>query len=219
MNTEEKKIIKSLNKLGVDTRFISLYKNNVYINNLKFSKFSRKKEEVFKKEYPEMEVVRSKLFQKICIKVSRTVKNQIKPQSEVYIENDNSLENILLYIVLEPYKRKYGIKIVDKKSENTINASNFCQDDFCLNYLNLMTKGEKIENKLQKHTIYPLKHVKYQWIHDWIESSDIIYSSKRDISYTNNNEIINFLEKHIPNVRESIIQSVNYLEENNQKQE
>lgn len=219
MNAEEKKIIKSLNKIGVDTRFISLYKNNIYINNLKFSKFSRKKEDDFKKEYPEIEVVRSKLFQKICIKVSRTVKNQIKPQSELYIENDNSLENILLYLVLEPYKRKYGIKIVDIKNENTINVSSYCQDDFCLNYLNLMTEGKRIENKFEKNTIYPLKHVKYQWINDWIENSGIVYSSKKDIEYTSNNEIINFLEQHIPNVQESIIQSVNYLEENNQKQE
>lgn len=219
MNAEEKKIIKSLNKIGVDTRFISLYKNNIYINNLKFSKFSRKKEDDFKKEYPEIEVVRSKLFQKICIKVSRTVKNQIKPQSELYIENDNSLENILLYLVLEPYKRKYGIKIVDIKNENTINVSSYCQDNFCLNYLNLMTEGKRIENKFEKNTIYPLKHVKYQWINDWIENSGIVYSSKKDIEYTSNNEIINFLEQHIPNVQESIIQSVNYLEENNQKQE
>jgi hypothetical protein len=69
MNSEEKTIIKSLNKLGVDTRFISLYNNDIYVNNLKFSKFSRKKEDDFRKQYPNMEVVRSKLFQKICIKV------------------------------------------------------------------------------------------------------------------------------------------------------
>lgn len=217
MNTEEKTIIKSLNKLGVDTRFISLYNNDIYINNLKFSKFSRKKEDDFRKQYPDMEVVRSKLFQKICIKVSRTVKNQIKPQSELYIENNDSLENILLYIVLEPYKRKYGIKIVDQKSEYTTVVSNCCQDDFCMNYLNLMTEGEKIENNLQKNTIYPLKHVKYQWMLDWMDSSNITYSSKREIKCTTSNEIIDFLEKHIPNVQESIIQSVNYLEENNQK--
>jgi hypothetical protein len=88
-----------------------------------------------------------------------------------------------------------------------------------MNYLNLMTKGEKIENNLQKNTIYPLKHVKYQWMLDWMDSSNITYSSKRDIKRTTSNEIIDFLEKHIPNVQESIIQSVNYLEENNQKQE
>ena len=101
-----------------------MYKNGIYINNLKFSKFSRKKEDDFRKEYPQIEVIRSKLFQKICIKVSRTVKNQIKPQVKLYIENNNSLENILLYLVLEPYKRKYGVKILETKSEDTLNVSN-----------------------------------------------------------------------------------------------
>lgn len=219
MNAEEKNIIKTLNKIGVDTRFISLYKNGIYINNLKFSKFSRKKEDDFRKEYPQIEVIRSKLFQKICIKVSRTVKNQIKPQVKLYIENNNSLENILLYLVLEPYKRKYGVKILETKTEDTLNVSNYCQDDFCLNYLNSMTEGRKITNNLEENTIYPLKHVKHQWICDWVESTNIKYSSRKEMNEDNNKEILNFLEKHIPNVQESIIQSVNYLEKNNQQQE
>ena len=216
MNAKEKTIIKSLNKTGVDTRFVSLYKNDIYINNLKFSKFSRKKEEKFREEYPEIEVHRSKLFQKLCIKVSRTVKNQIKPQSKLFIVNDNSLESIALYILLEPYKRKYGIKIVENPDDETINVSDKCIDDFCLEYINLMKNGEKIENNQQPNTIYPLKHVKYQWIKDWIESTNINYLFKKEYEEDTKKEIINFLEKHIPNVQESIIQSVNYLEENNQ---
>lgn len=216
MNAQEKTIIKSLNKMGVDTRFISLYKNNIYINNLKFSKFSRNKEEKFREEYPQIGVHRSKLFQKICIKVSRTVKNQIKPQSRLYIPSDNTLENIMLYILLEPYKRKYGIKIVENPDEDTINVSENCMDDFCLEYINMMKNGEKIENNEQPNTIYPLKHVNHQWINDWIDSTDIIYTSKKKYEDDTKMEIINFLEKHIPNVQESIIQSVNYLEKNNQ---
>lgn len=216
MNGEEKTIIKSLNKIGVDTRFISLYKNNIYINNLKNSKFSRKKEEKFRQQYPEIEVNRSKLFQKICIKVSRTVKKEIKPQSKLYIENDDTLESNLLYILLEPYKRKYGIRIVENQDNDTIKVSKDCLDDFCLNYINLMKNGEKIENRLEKNTIYPLKHVNYQWIYDWVKSANISYSSRREYEEDTNKKIINFLEKHIPNVEESIMQSVNYLEENNQ---
>lgn len=219
MNSEEKLIIKSLNKLGVDTRFITLYKNKIYINNLKFSKFSRKKEEDFKEEFPQMEVIRSKLFQKICIKVSRTVKNQIKPITKLYIEDNNSLENILLYLVLEPYKRKYGVKILNKKTEDTVTVSNYCLDDFCLSYVDLMTNGHKIENKLDENTIYPLKHVKYEWIYDWMQNSQISYLSSKTIKQNTNIQIINFLEEHIPNVGESIIQSVTYLEEKNKNQE
>ena len=97
--------------------------------------------------------------------------------------------------------------------------SNYCQDDFCLNYLNSMTEGRKITNNLEENTIYPLKHVKHQWICDWVESTNIKYSSRKEMNEDNNKEILNFLEKHIPNVQESIIQSVNYLEKNNQQQE
>lgn len=216
MNAQEKAIVKTLNKVGVDTRFVSLYKNGIYINNLKFSKFSRKKEEKFRQEYPEIEVHRSKLFQKICIKVSRTIKDQIKPQSKLFIANDNSLENILLYILMEPYKRKYGIKIVENHVEDAINVSDDCMDDFCLEYINLMKNGKKIENNEKTDTIYPLKHVNYRWIREWIESTNITYTSNKEYEDDTKKEIINFLEKHIPNVQESIIQSVNYLEQNNQ---
>lgn len=216
MNAQEKAIVKTLNKVGVDTRFVSLYKNGIYINNLKFSKFSRKKEEKFRQEYPEIEVHRSKLFQKICIKVSRTIKDQIKPQSKLFIANDNSLENILLYILMEPYKRKYGIKIVENHVEDAINVSDDCMDDFCLEYINLMKNGKKIENNEKTDTIYPLKHVNYRCIREWIESTNITYTSNKEYEDDTKKEIINFLEKHIPNVQESIIQSVNYLEQNNQ---
>ena len=96
MNDEERIIIKKLNKIGVDTRYISLYNNKIYINNLKFSKFSRNKEEKFHKEYPEIEVIRSKIFQKICIKASRTIKNQVKPRDKIYISDDLAPENILI---------------------------------------------------------------------------------------------------------------------------
>ena len=55
------------------------------------------------------------LFQKICVKVSRTIKNQIKPKDEIYIDNTPTAKNIVLNIVLESYKRKYGIKIAHNR--------------------------------------------------------------------------------------------------------
>ena len=219
MNNQEKQVIKTLNKLGVQTRFISLYENNIYINNLKFSKFSRQKEEEFHKEYPEIGVIRSKLFQKICIKVSRTIKNQIRPRTQLHIPDDKSLENILLYIVLEPYRRKYGIKITGTPSDESITVNNKCLDDFTLEYLNMMTNGKKIGDKLEENTIYPLMHVPYQWIRDWIKSTGIQYTSHKEYDESIEAEIISFLEEHIPNVQESIKQSVNYLDEYNQSKE
>ncbi len=213
MNTNEKAIIKTLNKMGVETRFITLYKGNIYINNLKFSKFSRKKEEEFHNEYPEINVIRSKLFQKICVKVSRTVKNEIRPREVLYIPEDNGLENILLYMVLEPYKRKYGVKIENKPAIDSIWVSNKCLDDFSKQYVNQMMNGNKIEDIIEQNTIYPLTHVPHQWMYDFIKSMNIEFTSYKNYEDNRESEIINFLEKHIPNVQESIKQSVNFLEQ------
>ncbi len=217
MNSEEKIIIKKLNKIGVDTRFISLYENEIYINNLKFSKFSRKKEDEFHEYYPNIKVKRSKLFQKICIKVSRTIKTQIEPRQTLYIENDGSIENILLYIVLEPYKRKYGIKITNEYEKNHIKVNNDCLDDFTIKYIDLMTNAEQITDKLEEKNIYPLTHVPHTWILDWATTNNIKYIKNKKYEKTISTEIIEFLEQHIPNVQESIKQSVNYLDKNNQQ--
>lgn len=213
MNDKERIIIKKLNKIGVDTRYISLYNNKIYINNLKFSKFSRNKEEKFHKEYPEIEVIRSKIFQKICIKASRTIKNQVKPRDKIYISDDLAPENILLHVLLEPYQRKYGITITSKKDNDTINANPKYLDKFALEYINLMISGNKITNHYEENTIYPLMHVSYQWIIDWINSTDIQHTQPQQENDTAT-DILNFLEKHIPNVNESIKQSVTYLDDN-----
>lgn len=212
MNSRDKKIIKSLNKLKIDTRFVSLYDNCIYINNLKFSKFSRQKEEYFHEEYPEIRVIRSKIFQKICTKVSRTVKTQIKPKITLCIPDDDVLENILLYILLEPYKRKYGVKIIAQQTSDSILVNPTCLDDFVSQYINLMLEGCKITEELNENEIYPLKHVSSQLIFDWAENNNIKYEKTYYKKDERTEEIIEFLEKHIPNVQESIKQSVNYLD-------
>ena len=71
-------MLKFLKIIGVDTRFISYTPNKIYINNLRFSKFSRKREETFKKQYSEIDIVRSSLFQKICSKTSKTLSKHIE---------------------------------------------------------------------------------------------------------------------------------------------
>jgi len=213
MNDKERKIIKQLNKIGVDTRYISIYMDTIYINNLKFSKFSRKKEEEFHTYCPDINVVRSKLLQKICIKVSRTIKNQIKPRDTIYIEDDRTPENILLYILLEAYRRKYGITIIRTKTTDTKTASTKCINDFATEYIDLMTTASKIHNDFDEDMIYPLMHIDYQWIKEWIDSTSIDYIEKRTKQKQTSHQIIEFLETKIPNVQESIIKSVEYLDE------
>lgn len=81
--TDSKKdILKFLKIIGVDSRFVSYTPSKLYINNLRFSKFSRKREKTFYHQYPQIEVVRSSLFQKICSKSSKILAN-IKPNSKI----------------------------------------------------------------------------------------------------------------------------------------
>lgn len=214
MNEKERIIIKSLNKLGVDTRYVSLYEDDVYINNLKFSKFSRKKEEQFNQLYPNSRVIRSKLFQKISIKVSRTIKNQIKPKEIIYIEDDNTPESILLFVLMDAYKRKYGITIANNEEDASKLLSTKCINDFAEEYVDLMIAGNKISNHLDENTIYPLLHIDYQWIIDWIDSTSINHIQKNKKEKTMAQDIIEFLNTKIPNVQESMTQSVKYLDEN-----
>lgn len=217
MNEEEKKLIKKLNKIGVDTRYISLYEDKIYINNLKFSKFSRKKEEKFHEEYPEIDVIRSTLLQKICVKASRTLKNQIKPRENIYIEDDNTPENIVMYIILEPYQRKYGITITNTQKINQKTANPKTLNEFIKEYITQMTQAEQIRNTYQENHIYPLEHIDERWITDWIESTDIKYTTKKEEDNEKINQIIEFLEEKIPNTKESIFQSVKYIEENSKE--
>ena len=107
-SSAKKDVLKFLKIIGVDTRFISYTPNKIYINNLRFSKFSRKREETFKKQYSEIDIVRSSLFQKICSKSSKLLALEIKPNSKILLPEDN----FLIELLLEPYTRKYGVKLI-----------------------------------------------------------------------------------------------------------
>ena len=76
-SNSKRDVLKFLKIIGVDTRFISYTPQKIYINNLRFSKFSRTREATFMKQYPEIEVVRNKLFQKICSKSSKQLALEI----------------------------------------------------------------------------------------------------------------------------------------------
>ena len=107
-SNSKKDVLKFLKIIGVDTRFISYTPQKIYINSLRFSKFSRTRQKTFNKQYPEMEVVRNKLFQKICSKSARNLTLEIKPNSTVLMPEDNFICELLM----EPYTRKYGVKLV-----------------------------------------------------------------------------------------------------------
>ena len=92
----KKDVLKFLKIIGVDTRFISYTPQKIYINNLRFSKFSRTREATFNKQYPEIKVVRNSLFQKICSKSSKHLAREIKPNSRILMPKDNFIIEVLM---------------------------------------------------------------------------------------------------------------------------
>ncbi|MDO5852220.1 MAG: ATPase [Methanobacteriaceae archaeon] len=207
-------ILKQLNIQSVDTRYVSIYKDTLHINNYKFAKFTKKKQEKFNQKYPEIKIIQSKIFQKICNKTSKNLKTQIKPRDIIYVNKDNRPENIALQIILEPYQRKYGIKITDNINEKTKIANSQTLDQTTHTYIEQMLNGEKIQDIQEKNTIYPLKNIPIQWVMEWLMKTSICYQEDKYLKNDLEDSLISFLEIHVPNVKENILRSVEYLEKN-----
>jgi hypothetical protein len=218
----ERDVLECLNNIGVDNRFISLWNNFLFINNLKFSRFSRKKEELFKAKFPNWTVIRSKILQKMCIRASRVLSKSLIPQETILINKIGNCVDLALYVILESYTRKYGIKIIccekeikDYKFDCV--ASPITLDLEVENIINKMIHGKKIEvfnsnTKLNEYkTIYPLINVPNSWIESWTHKHNLscLIPPFNGISY----DLINFFEDFIPNVRENILKSALFVSE------
>ena len=117
LSDSKKDVLKFLKQIGVDSRFVSYINDDgevkLYIENLRFSKFSRKRTDTFNKHYPDIEVVRSSLFQKISTRASKTLAESLNPKETILIPKLDNDYNKFLYILIEPYSRKYGIDFIE----------------------------------------------------------------------------------------------------------
>jgi len=218
----EREVAKSLQKIGVDTRFVSITDKKVFINNLKLSKFSRRKEELFKNIFPEIDVVRSKIFQKICMRASRNLAHCISPKERIFLNKDGNPANFTLNTILEPYKRKYGVEFIfgnDIDEAIGLNVDSIALpitlDDEAENILNSIINGQKIDlissnnAKGSKKLIYPLVNVPRSWIHSW---RGIKTEISHERSYDSAEDLLLFLENLIPDVRENLFKSGLFLQ-------
>lgn len=212
-----RELVKFLQKIGVDTRFVSIMEDKVYINNLKFSRFSRKKEELFKKSFPEVDVIRSKIFQKICMRASRNLAHCIRPKEKIFLIKDDDSLSSALYVILEPYQRKYGIELIFGKSNDEARNLNIDSialpttlDDEAQNILQSMLDGEKIEllssneNYNGNKLIYPLINVPKSWIYSWTQNTS---DNELNQNYKSSEDLLIFLESLVPDVRENLLKS------------
>lgn len=217
-----KKILNFLSIIGVDTRYISLYQNYILINNLKFSRFSRRREELFLEKHKDWKIIRSKIFQKMCIRASRDLSKSLNPRDKILIIKNGSCADLILYLILEPYTRKYGIKIIfgnsfDSSEDYEVDsiASSLTLDQEVGNILNQLFQGRKIEltNIKTENTdfkiIYPLINISDAWIKLWTKNIDLKCAITPADRTTE--DLLNFLQQYIPDVRENILKSANYI--------
>ena len=204
--TSKKDVLKFLKIIGVDTRFVSYTAEKIYINNLRFSKFSRKRQSTFNKEYPGIEVVRNSLFQKICSKSSKVLADEIKPNSTILIPENNDL----IEIILEPYTRKYGVKLVYGGSYDLI-VNPIILDSKVNSIFSDIFKGNGLTFSNPTNEIYPLINVPLNWINSFLEmdGKKIIETKDYDDLSTS---FMEFLEDVAPQYRENVLKAYEYIE-------
>ena len=198
-------VLKFLKIIGVDTRFVSYTPQKIYINNLRFSKFSRTREATFNKQYPEIEVVRSKLFQKICAKSSKHLALEIEPNSKILMPEDNFIIDVLM----EPYTRKYGVELV-YGGDYDLAVNPLILDDEVNNIFSSIFAGDGISFRDKTNEIYPLINVPLEWINSFLEmdGQDTIESENTDelaISFSR------FLEDVAPQYKENVVSASEYI--------
>ena len=205
-SSSKKDVLKYLKIIGVDTRFISYTPDKIYINNLRFSKFSRTREATFKKQYPEIEVVRSKLFQKICSKSSKHLALEIEPNSRILMPENNFIVELLM----EPYTRKYGVKLVYGGDYDLI-VNPLILDDQVNNVFEGIFKGEGLNYTKKENEIYPLANVSLDWINSFLEMD-----GQELIEKENKNELANsfseFLDDVAPQYKDNVVSASEFIE-------
>lgn len=204
-SSSKKDVLKFLKIIGVDSRFISYTPEKIYINNLRFSKFSRTREATFKKQYPEIEVVRNKLFQKICSKSSKHLALEIKPNFRILMPEDNFMVELLL----EPYTRKYGVELV-YEGEYDLKVNSIVLDDEVNNIFEGIFKGEGLNYGHNGDEIYPLANISIDWVNSFLEMD-----GQDLLDCGNKNELANsfseFLDDVAPQYKDNVVSASEFI--------
>jgi hypothetical protein len=220
-----KELVKYLQILGVDTRFVSIVGMHIFINNQRFSRFSNKRQETFTRKFPNYSINRSKIFQRICTRASRVLANVLKPGDKIFIYDNDKCSKFILDVIMEPYTRKYGIKLFYGSSmvdalEYGVNsiALSLTLDNEVESILGNILNGEKIEvfslkNRYDAENninlIYPLLNIPRSWIGSWLKKLNYAYKYTINDSYAV--DLREFFEGFVPDVRENMLKSALYV--------
>ena len=205
--SSKKDVLKYLKIIGVDTRFISYTPDKIYINNLRFSKFSRTREKTFNNQYQDIEVVRNKLFQKICSKSSKVLSLEMEPNTKILMPEDNYIVELLL----EPYTRKYGVELV-YSGDHDLAVNPVILDDEVNNIFEGIFNGDGLNYNLDENEIYPLINVSLDWINSFLEMD-----GHELVECENKNELANsfsrFLDDVAPQYKENVLSAADFINE------
>ena len=205
--SSKKDVLKYLKIIGVDTRFISYTPDKIYINNLRFSKFSRTREKTFNNQYPDIEVVRNKLFQKICSKSSKVLSEEMEPNTRILMPKDN----YIVELILEPYTRKYGVELV-YSGKHDLAVNPVILDDEVNNIFQGIFNGDGLNYNLDKNEIYPLINVSLDWINSFLEMDGhelVECENKNDLA----NSFSRFLDDVAPQYKENVLSAADFINE------
>lgn len=204
--SSKKDVLKFLKIIGVDTRFISYTPEKIYINNLRFSKFSRTREATFKKQYPDIDVVRNKLFQKICSKSSKVLSEEIEPNSRILMPEDN----FIIELIMEPYIRKYGVELV-YEGDYDLKVNQIILDDKVNDIFEGIFSGEGLRLVEGEDEIHPLANVSLEWINSFLEMDN-----QKLVESENKNELANsfsqFLDDVAPQYKENVVKASEFIQ-------
>ena len=132
--------------------------------------------------------------------------DEIKPNSTILIPENNDL----IEIILEPYTRKYGVKLVYGGSYDLI-VNPIILDSKVNSIFSDIFEGNGLTFSNKTNEIYPLINVPLNWINSFLEmdGKKIIETKDYDDLSTS---FMEFLEDVAPQYRENVLKAYEYIE-------
>ena len=131
---------------------------------------------------------------------------EIQPNSVVLMPKDN----FIVELIMEPYTRKYGAKLVyDGDYDLLVNP--LILNDQVNDIFEGLFNGEGLNFKMDSNEIYPLINVPLEWINSFLEMD-----GQKLIENKNKNELATsfseFLEDVTPQYKENVVKAAEFIE-------
>ena len=119
-------------------------------------------------------------------------------------------DDFMIELLMEPYTRKYGVKLVyDGEYDLIVNP--IILDDEVNTIFEGIFKGEGLNFVKNENEIYPLANVSLDWINSFLEMD-----GKDKIENKNKNELATsfseFLEDVAPQYKENVVKAAEFIE-------